>query len=307
MTAYDVTADRDLYIGGSDIPIIMGISSFKTRYQLLLEKAGLAENEFQGNRYTEYGNIIEPQIRAYINSLVESPFEPNRVIKGDFRSHTDGFNGECVLEIKSTSHIYREVNEYKVYLVQLLKYMEQNEVSNGILAVYERPEDFDPVFDVSRLYLFDISLDDYADLLNEVNYELDCFRSDLARLKENPLLCEQDFQPPALIQLSREVVKFEERIAELKAIEKECEKAKQTLFEEMEKHGVKKWETPNGTKITRVDGTAATTQTVVEFDVEAFKAEHADIYSQYMREKQKKTAGRKGFVKITLPKGVANA
>ena len=34
----DVTKDRDKYIGGSDVPIIMGLSPFKTRWQLLREK-----------------------------------------------------------------------------------------------------------------------------------------------------------------------------------------------------------------------------------------------------------------------------
>ena len=51
----DVTIDRDKYIGGSDIPIIMGISPFKSRFDLLLEKAGYLENDFKGNEYTEYG------------------------------------------------------------------------------------------------------------------------------------------------------------------------------------------------------------------------------------------------------------
>ena len=49
----DVRIDRNLYIGGSDIPIIMGISPFKKRFDLLLEKAGLKENDFDGNQYTE--------------------------------------------------------------------------------------------------------------------------------------------------------------------------------------------------------------------------------------------------------------
>ena len=125
---YDVTINRNDYIGGSDIPVIMGISTFKTRYELLLEKAGLKENEFTGNKYTEYGHIIEPKIREYINKKYNTNFEPNQVINGDFRGHTDGFDNVCVLEIKSTSHIFETVDEYKIYLVQLVKYMQENKV-----------------------------------------------------------------------------------------------------------------------------------------------------------------------------------
>ena len=62
-----VTVDREKYIGGSDIPIIMEISPFKTRFDLLLEKAQLKENTFLGNEYTEFGNELEAKIRNYIN------------------------------------------------------------------------------------------------------------------------------------------------------------------------------------------------------------------------------------------------
>lgn len=299
---YDVTEDRHLYIGGSDIPVLMGISSFKKRWQLLLEKAQLAEDNFPGNRYTEYGHTIEPQIRDYINKTFGANFEPNRVINGDLRLHTDGFNGECVLEIKSTSTIYADVNSYKVYLVQLVKYMEENHVTKGKLAVYDRPEDLNPVFDKERLQIFDIVLDDYKPLLAKVNKEIDRFRADLKRLKENPLLSEQDFMPIGnnLVSLSQKIVTLENQLAAMKEIEQQCKDAKQALYNEMLKHDVKSWVTPNGTKITRVDGTQGGTKTVSEFDIELFKNDHWAMYHQYLREVEKKTNGKSGYVRITL-------
>lgn len=299
---YDVTINRNDFIGGSDIPVIMGISSFKTRYELLLEKAGLKENEFTGNKYTIYGQHIEPKIRDYINKLYNTNFEPNQVINGDFRGHTDGFNGLCVLEVKSTSQIYKTVDEYKVYLVQLVKYMQENNVKAGLLAVYERPEDFNEEFDVGRLIVYEIDINDYTDLLDEVNYELDRFRADLARLKENPLLCEEDFQPNELISLSKEVLVFEKQIAEYKALEQRYKEVKQKLFEAMEKHDVKSWNTVNGVKITRVDSIQPTTKIEKEFDVDKLKAEQPTLYEKYIVEKEKKVAGKSGYVKITLPK-----
>lgn len=299
---YDVTKNRNDYIGGSDIPVIMGISSFKTRYELLLEKAGLKENEFTGNKYTIYGQHIEPKIREYINKLYNTTFEPNQVINGDFRGHTDGFNGKCVLEVKSTSQIYETVDEYKVYLVQLVKYMQENAVKKGLLAVYERPEDFNEEFDAERLHIYEIDIKDYKNLLEEVNTEIDRFRVDLAKLKENPLLCEEDFQPSELVTLSNKVLAFENKIAEYKAIETEYKQMKQQLFEAMQKHDVKSWNTVNGVKITRVDGTEPTTKIEKEFDTDKLKAEQPEIYEKYVVEKEKKTAGKSGYVKITLPK-----
>ena len=249
-----------------------------------------------------YGQQLEPKIRDYINGLGIKPFEPNRVIDGDFRAHTDGFNGECVLEIKTTSHIFDTVEEYKVYLVQLLKYMEVNGVSDGCLAVYHRPADFCTDFDLNRLYIYDIEMGDWEPLLAEINYEISRFRADLARLRENPLLTEQDFfGSTELVTLSNKVIAFENQLAAMKAIEQQLKDAKQALFDEMAKHDVKSWETPNGTKITRVDSVPGSTKTVTEFDTAAFKEENPAMYEMYLHDVEKKTAGRSGYIKITLP------
>ena len=298
---FDVSQDRDKYIGGSDLPVICGISKFKTRWQLLLEKAGLEESPFTGNRYTEYGHYIEPFIRDHVNLVYNTNFVPNRVINGDIRCHTDGFNGECVLEIKSTSDIYASVDGYKVYLVQLVKYMEQNEVDKGILAVYERPENLSREFDAHRLQVFEIRLEDYRNLLDYVNREIDKFRSDLERLKDNPLLSEQDFLPAGnLVTLAEKVAKLENQLAALKEIEIQCKEAKKALYNEMLKRKVKSWTMPNGTKLTMVLETPASTKTVTEFDTEALKAECPGIYQKYLKTVEKKTNGKSGYVKITV-------
>ena len=299
---FDVSQDRDKYIGGSDLPVICGISKFKSRYQLLLEKAGLAEDTFGGNRYTEYGHYIEPFIRDHINLTYNTQFVPNRVINGDIRCHTDGFNGACVLEIKSTSDIYSTVDGYKVYLVQLVKYMEQNEVEKGILAVYERPENLSREFDAKRLQVFEIRSEDYRTLLDYVNREIDKFRNDLARLKENPLLSEQDFLPvsPGMVTLTNKILAFEKQLSDMKDIENQLKEAKKQLYSEMLKHGVKSWELPNGTKLSRVDEVPGKTKTVTEFDSESFKTDNPGLFQKYLRKVEKQTNGRAGYVRLTV-------
>lgn len=299
---FDVSIDRDKYIGGSDIPAILGISKFTSRWQLLLQKAGLEERPFSGNRYTEYGHIIEPQIRDHINLIYKTNFVPNRVINGDIRYHSDGFNGEKVLEVKSTSEIYSTVDGYKVYLVQLLKGMQENGVTEGILAVYDRPEDLNPVFDPKRLQVFEVHMVDYQNLLNHVNREIDKFRADLVRLKENPLLSEQDFLPigNGLVALSNKVVQFENQLAAMKEIENQLKEAKKQLYHEMLKHDVKSWTSPNGTKITRVDEVPGKTKKVAELDVESFKRECPATFERYCRMVEKKSNGKAGYVRITM-------
>lgn len=296
----DVTIDRDKYIGGSDLPIIMGISTFNTRWGLLQEKAGLKQNTFTGNKYTEYGNILEPQIRDHINAKRKKKFVPDQVIVDDLRGNCDGFNGDTILEIKTTSHVFDTVDEYKVYLVQLLFYMQLYGVKKGKLAVYSRPDDFSPVFNAERLQIHDITLNQYTGLLAEVNAEITRFRDDLKRLRENPLLTEQDFQPKELVTISKAVVVLEQRMAAYKDLEAEYKQMKQALYDAMDKHGVKSWETPNGARITRVDAVPASVKTVTQFDEAAFKKENPALYGMYQHDVEKRTAGKSGYVRITL-------
>jgi hypothetical protein len=195
------------------------------------------------------------------------------------------------------------VDEYKVYLVQLLFYMQLYGVKKGKLAVYSRHDDFNPVFDAERLQMHDITLNQYTGLLAEVNAEIARFRDDLKRLRENPLLTEQDFQPKELVTISKAVVALEQQMAAYKELEAEYKQMKQALYDAMDKHGVKSWETPNGARITRVDAVPATVKMVTQFDEAAFKKENPALYGVYQHDIEKRTAGKSGYVRITLAEG----
>ena len=296
-----VTIDRDKYIGGSDIPIIMGISPFKKRFDLLLEKAGLKENDFTGNEYTEYGNILEPKIRDFINEKYSKNFVEYKKINGDIRCHLDGYDEDMeigVLEIKTTSQIHDNLDDYKVYLVQTLFYMQETNKNKGMLAVYHRPDDFNENFDKTRLSVYGIDINDYKDLLEQINKAVDKFRIDLAKVKENPLITEEELLPVDLTELSNKVVALENQLAKMKKIEAQAKDLKAQLKAAMEKSGTKTWETPNGTKITLVpDGED---KVVKKFNEKLFKDNNLDLWDEYSEEVVQK--GKLGYVKITLPK-----
>lgn len=304
-----VTIDRDKYLGGSDIPIIMGISPFKNRFDLLLEKAGLKENDFIGNEYTEYGNKLEPQIRDYINQNRADKFEEGKYIEDDIRCHTDGINSDTVLEIKTTSQIHNDVNEYKTYLVQLLFYMFHTNREYGKLAIYERPDDFNEEFDVKRLTQYDIRLQDYKELLEQVNKAVEQFRIDLVKIKENPFITEDELLPVDLLEQSNKVIALEVEVAEAKKKEIQLKELKVQFKNTMEKYNVKTWETPNGTKITLVEDKPD--ETIIEKVVneDLFRSENLELVeryelkqAEYLEEKEVVKKGRIGYVKITLPK-----
>lgn len=294
-----VKENRENYIGGSDIPIILGISPFKTRYELLLEKAGLKEIEEIDNEYTRYGNVMEPKIRDYINEKYKMNFIEGKYIIDDVRCHTDGEDDNNVLEIKTTSKIYDNVNDYKLYLVQLLFYMRNTNKNNGWLAVYERPEDFNENFNKNRLNVYSIFKEEYEDLLEQINQSVNQFRIDLQKLKENPFLTEEELMPIDLTSISNKIIMLEERLQEYKKIEQEQKELKEKLKEMMKEKNVKKWETPSGVKITLVED--GEDKLVRKFNEKLFKDNNLDLWEEYSEEVVQK--GKSGYVKITIPKG----
>ena len=304
-----VKQDRDKYIGGSDIPIIMNLSPFKSRFDLLLEKAGYKEDTFEGNVYTEYGNKLEPKIRDYVNSFTSAPkvepfVEGKHVREAEdgeiigVRIHTDGENDNCILEIKTTSQIYESVDDYKLYLVQLLFYMVNTGKEKGLLAVYERPEDLSEEFESKRLQLFTIKLENYKELCSDIGEACEKFIEDLQKVKDNPFITEEELLPTEITDIAAQIVAFESQLDYLKSIEKKIKENKTRLKDAMQTCGVKSWTTPNGYKITLIPDGEDTTKKV--FNESKLKEADPDTYNKYLEDTIVK--GRSGYVKITAPK-----
>lgn len=68
---------RRTHIGASDAPIIMGETTYKTRYQLWQEKRTGIFSE--GNANTEYGNKMEPVILDMINERYKFNLIPKQI------------------------------------------------------------------------------------------------------------------------------------------------------------------------------------------------------------------------------------
>lgn len=308
-TNKNVLVDREKYIGGSDIPVILGISPFKTRWQLLQEKAGIVEPEIVDNAYVDYGSEMEKYIRDYVNFLDENRdnqfYEDTLTIEKETigtRCNVDGRNTDTILEVKTTSHIYENIDDYKLYLVQLLYYMYNFKFEKGILAVYERPQDFNTDFDPDQLMLYNVSIGDYSSLVEEIKEGVKQFRIDLQKLKENPELEEKDFIPTEIINYVNEIQAVEDKLKLFRDLEKYQEDLRIKLYESMLSAGIKNWTTPNNTKITLVEEIPATVVEEEKFDEETFKNENEELYSKYLKTVEKKKNGKKGFIRITLGK-----
>jgi len=95
-------------LGSSDMPVIMGVSPYKTRYQLWLEKTGKKLDDFAGNWATQRGTDLEPIVRDMYNTHTGLEMIPERTIHPSvpyFRCNADGVdhNAKRMIEIKCGS------------------------------------------------------------------------------------------------------------------------------------------------------------------------------------------------------------
>ena len=313
-----VKQDREKYIGGSDIPVIMSLSPYKTRYDLLLEKAGYKEADFEGNIYTDYGNALEPVIRDYINGLevTNEPYLEGKHVReaeaGEIigaRIHTDGENKDAILEIKTTGAISESVYDYKLYLPQLVYYMVLTGKQYGLLAVYERPSDLNTEFDSTRLHLYRITRGDskIESLVADVNEAIERFIEDLAKVKANPFITESELLPSEIPSITKEILALEYQLESAKQAEKRLKDLKANLKTAMVNFGVKTWQTPNGYKITLVDDIPDKAETKTELNEVALKRDLPELFKAeseggYMVTKPVIKKGRAGYILITPPR-----
>lgn len=93
-------------IGSSDVPAIMGVSPWKTAFQLWEEKISDVIGEDDSNSFIKRkGNEFEPRIRALYESTVNVSFTPALVQMEEYsfmRSSLDGRSpdGKVIIEIK---------------------------------------------------------------------------------------------------------------------------------------------------------------------------------------------------------------
>lgn len=295
----NVTENRQLYVGGSDVPIILGLSKYKSQFELAKEKVGLAPQVFEGNEYTTYGQVMEPVIRNYINAINGTNFVPDKTIDEELniRGNCDGADWEEALLLEIKTH--GKTPSMKVYEVQIQTYLHLFKLPAAWLALYERPENFDAEFDSDRLKIEVVHYD--QEQADNIMKQIDIFWKRCEALKANPGMDELEFYSIGTdssyqIQVvANQIAKFEQKMQTFKALEQEYKAAKEQLYELMTEHQVKSFEA-GSYQITLV---LPTTSTKEEIDVKALKETHPRIAKKFIVEK---TSSRKGCVKIAEKK-----
>lgn len=145
---YNKLGDRTKYIGGSDMPIILGLSNFKTPYQLWLEKTNRVTIDETETEFQYWGTQLEPVIRQeFIKRHQVEVQEPTTITHPLFdylKANVDGFipSKNAVLEIKTTASFNaKEWGDEGTdviplyYLVQVAHYCAVTNADYAIIAV----------------------------------------------------------------------------------------------------------------------------------------------------------------------------
>jgi hypothetical protein len=199
----DVETDRNLYIGGSDLPSILRLNSKygTSLIQFAKEKLKIIPTEFQGNEYTRYGQFMEPQVRNYINSMYDYKFKEDSIIDKTrmYRGNCDGIDKKkkILLEIKT----FGSKLDIKLYEPQCQFYMELFDIEECLLVGYKRPAEFYTGIDYSLdngAEFFDLDFKEESivvykikrdrDMFAKIEIEINKFKYLLAALREEEIL-----------------------------------------------------------------------------------------------------------------------
>lgn len=287
----NVTEKRTQYVGGSDVPAILGLSKYKTQYELAREKAGIVQPEFISNPYIQFGNKMEPFIREYINTVNSLNFITETFVDKEnmIRSNVDGIDleNQILLEIKTHGANPTE----KVYEAQMQLYFHQTGCSYGWLAMYHRPSDFDLEFDRENLVIKEIERD--TGYIEKILDAIETFWIRVEYLKEKPDMTESEYYSIGndVDKLVARVERFELEMLEFKkktkVLKEQQKEYRELLYQKMEENDIKKIDTGD-IVITRVLPT-----TRLSVDSTRLKKEKPDIYDQYL-----KKAKVKGSIRI---------
>lgn len=311
----NVTIDRHKYVGGSDLPTILGLNAkYGTSiFEFAKEKAGIIPNTFKGNQFTKYGQKMEPVIRDYINSKYQVNYVEDTVIdeKRHYRGNTDGIDRLAdipILEVKTFG------NELDVdyYSAQCQFYMETFNQPRCLLVGYKRPEDFytgvdydlenddsyfNLEFDEKNIVEYEIQRDSQS--WGKIEERIIAFKKAVDKLRKNPNMTEKEFNKifygNDLIKMSNKLSKLESSLSRYKTIESEYKKIKEELYKVFDERGIISFDT-GSLKITKVE---PTTYDTISIDTEKLKKENKEIYDKY---KVTKTTNKKGYILITTKK-----
>lgn len=306
-----VKDDRDKYIGGSDLPKVNNPTSAE---RLIFEKTH--EQKDFTSIYTEFGNIAEPLIRAYVSEKFYEgeSIEPSTTIieregKLGFRGNLDGDNTirKEVIEIKTLGENYFNdissmAKKVEAYRIQVGYYMMLKGYKKASIYIFKRPNILlDKPFDkwtVKELYDRQTEIEEF--IIKEMEERLstlfendsDLFNSTvdkkttlLDEVNRRIELIDNAFAKHSVSKDKPTESEDEDLLVEFKELE-EMEKNLATRKKEILEHFIDKY---HENETFEVNGnsyvyTAERTSTRKSFNSKAFESDNPELYQKYIKE-----------------------
>ena len=105
-----------------------------------------------------------------------------------------------------------------------------------------------------------------------------------------------------LLSITTKIEELETQLKEYKILQDKYDDFRKQLETVMSEHSISKFISNGGIQFTMVAASETKTELVLEFDVETLKKENPEIYKKYLTQKEKIINGKKGYLRITLPK-----
>ncbi len=135
--------ERKKFFNASETPDVMGCG-FNTPNKLKRLKAGI-EIQFV-NKAMKQGNDLEPQVREWAESVLDTMFSPQVWENGKFRASLDGlsFDQKTIIEIKVSDKTYQSVWDGDIpknYMLQIQHQLYCSPAETAYLVVYSPTND----------------------------------------------------------------------------------------------------------------------------------------------------------------------
>lgn len=305
-----VTEKREYYVGGTDIKEILAQENYASAYAFAKSKLGLKLSTFQGNKYTMYGELMEPILRDFINSILDTNFQPTCIIDEQrrFRGNLDGIDRDkkLVLEVKT----YGNNLDLRKYYDQVQFYLELSGYDACVLALYIRPESFysgitysinnsecyfDTTFYADNLILERVERD--KNYFNKVAPTIKRFQYALDILRTRPDMTKEEFNKlfygQKMVNKINEMKILQTKINDYKKWVNKLEKHKQAIYEKFENLGIKAY-AGDGIKVHKVNPSEINR---IELDIKKLSQQMPDIFEKYKIVNKEKNEGN---VRLTI-------
>lgn len=304
-----VTVNRKKYIGGSDLPNILGLNEIKypqgdSIFTFAKKKMNIIPNDFKGNPYTKYGQLMEPIIREYINSANGTNYVEESIIDEELlqRGNTDGIDRDTteyppMIEVKTFGEAKGLDVEY--YTPQGRFYMERFDQDQIAYVGYPRPENFytgvdydlengdeffDLSFDPDKLVIEVVDRDPVE--WEKIQARITAFQNACEELEKNPDMTLDEwntlFYGSDIVKTQNQLIALEDKLIGFKDIKAQHDEMKLKLIEQFEKYNVKTLDTGR-VRITRV---LTQPSEKMVFDETKFKKKHPKLHAEFNTKKK---------------------